>query len=237
MTAAIAFRRHVTRIRPSSGVWAMAITLLLAATEAEAASCPVSDRPISVNLTTRFDTARVDHTKRREEIDRLFRETHGRATIPMDGGAVGLTVTRSEFRFNAQTQISPQRDGTYCVYLRSVDAQMNQVNTVVYINRDYPKGSCNYRVTYEHEKMHVGVYYFTQKDYAPRVRHALERLVRGVNPRIARSLEAARSLHAQAINAGIADLLAELEAERKRRNAALDTPDNYARERAKCPTW
>jgi hypothetical protein len=237
MTAAAAFRRHAARLGAWMGAWSLAAGLVLGAASAEAASCPVSDRPVSVDLTTRFDTARVDHTKSREDIDRLFQETHGRATIPMNGGAVGLTVTRSEFRFNARTRISPQRDGTYCVYLRTVEAQMNQVNTVVYINRDYPKGSCNYRVTYEHEKMHVGVYYFTQKDYAPRVKHALERLVRSVNPRAASSLEAARSLHAKAINAGIADLLAELEAERRRRNAALDTPENYARERAKCPTW
>jgi hypothetical protein len=85
--------------------------------------------------------------------------------------------------------------------------------------------------------MHVGVYYFTQRDYAPRVRERLQRLVRSINPQVVRTEAAAREVHTEIINRGIADVLADMEAERKRRNGALDTPENYRREQAKCPRW
>ncbi|MBB4285211.1 hypothetical protein [Roseospira goensis] len=211
---------------------------LVPATPAAAARCPGEDRPVQVRLDTRFDTARLDHTRGRDTINRLHQKTlEGEATIPTHGSAVGLTTTRSEFRFNTRTQYYRRSDGRYCVYLRAVEAELNQVDTMVYVSREFPKGSCNYNVTYQHEKKHVGIYYFTQKDYAPRIRAALARLVRNVNPRIVRSPADARTVHAAEINAGIAPLLAEMEAERKRRNALLDTPENYAAERAKCPTW
>ncbi|WP_299438981.1 hypothetical protein [uncultured Rhodospira sp.] len=210
---------------------------VLAVRPAQAIPCPGEDAPVRVELTTRFDTARVDHSRGRDAINAMFAEQRGKATIPQNGGAVGLTVTRSGFSFSTRTEIFRRRDGALCVYLRGVEAAMNQVDTVVYIAREYPKGSCNYRAIYEHEKMHVGVYYFTQKDYAPRVERELERLVRYVNPRVVRNRAEAREVHVEMINEGVAHVLEDMEAERRRRNAALDTPENYARERAKCPSW
>lgn len=218
---------------------ALIVPLLLAlGATAFAQSCPRDDRPVQVHLETRFDTARVDHTKSRNTINQMhLKSLAGQATIPSHGTAVGLTVTRSEFHYSTEVQFQRRRDGLYCVYLRSVDMQLNQVGTIVYISREFRKNSCNYNVTYEHEKKHVGIYYFTQKEYAPRFRETLARLVHGVNPQVVRTPAEARAIHATAIEVGLTPLLEEMEAERERRNGLLDTPQNYAAERAKCPTW
>ncbi|SDE86547.1 hypothetical protein [Rhodospira trueperi] len=200
-------------------------------------SCPGRDAPVQITLNTRFDPARLDHTRSRAQIHTMFQDSQSQPTMPVGGGAVGLTVTNAAFGFRTRIELFHRRDGMVCVYLRSVEAHMNQVDTVVYVAREYPKGSCNYDNIYEHEKMHVGVYYFTQRDYAPRVRERLQRLVRGINPQVVRTEAAAREVHTEILNRGVADLLADMEAERKRRNSALDTPENYRREQAKCPSW
>jgi len=204
-----------------------------------ATGCPGQDSAVIVRFESRFDTARVDHTREKRAIHRLFVQTNGAATRSHghSGTAVGLTRTQSEFSFNTSTQLYRRSDGMYCVYLREVEAHLNQTNTVVYVSREFPKDSCAYTVTYAHEKKHVGIYYFTQKDFAPRIEATLRRLVANVNPRVVRSREAARGVHVALINDGLAGILAELEAERTRRNAALDSEDNYAREQAKCSSW
>lgn len=209
----------------------------LSGAPALAASCPGQDRPVEVTLETRFDPARVNHSLSRDRIQAMFTQTNGPASIQGNSQAVGLTRTRSEFRFRTRTEMYTLGNGQVCVYLRGVEGELNQLETVIYVAREYPRGGCNYNVIYEHEKIHVGVYFFTQKTYAERLRRRITELTRRVNPRVARTQEAGRTLHAQIIEAGVADLLAGLEAERNRQNAALDSPGNYARERAKCPTW
>ncbi len=211
--------------------------LALAPPPVWAQACPGRDRPVQVTLETRFDPARVNHSLPIERINALYRQTEGDATVRGGERAVGLTRTRSEFRFQTRTEMFQRADGRYCVYLRKVEASLSQVDTTIYVAREYPRDSCNYKVIYEHEKIHVGVYFFTQQDYADRLRTLLGRLVRGVNPRIVANREQARTIHAGAIEGGVAGLLDAMEAERKRKNAALDSPENYARERAKCPAW
>lgn len=223
-------------IRPAVALWVLTGFLLLAP-GALAAGCPVQDQPVEVRFNTAFETARVDHTRSKAEIQAMYRESHGRATIPSGSEAVGLTVTHSEFRFNANTQLYRRNDGLYCVYLRTIDARLNQNDTVVYIAREFPKDSCPYTVTYHHEKQHVAVYYYTHKDFAPRIEAELRRRAAAARPRLVRSREAGRTLHAEELQAAMSDLLADMEDERRARNAALDTPENYERERAKCPTW
>lgn len=217
----------------------MAVPLLLAGMpgHAWAQACPGQDRPVEVTLETRFDPARVNHSLSIERINALFRRTQGDATVRGHERAVGLTQTRSEFHFETRTELFQRADGRFCVYLRRVEATLAQVDTTIYVAREYPRGGCNYRVIYEHEKIHVGVYYFTHRDYAARLERLLGSLVRNVNPRVVASQEEARRIHAGMIESGVASLLDSMEAERARKNAALDSPGNYARERAKCPTW
>lgn len=205
--------------------------------QAGAQSCPGRDRPVEVTLDAPFEPARVNHSLPIERIDALFRQTNGDATVRGAERAVGLTRTSSEFRFETRTEAFQRADGRFCVYLRRLDARLAQVDTTIYVAREYPRDSCNYSVIYEHEKIHVGIYYFTHQDYAERLQALLRRLVQGVNPRIVNTRAEARRAHAQAIEAGVAGLLDAMEAERKRKNAALDSPQNYARERAKCPSW
>ncbi|KAA5607482.1 hypothetical protein F1188_01580 [Roseospira marina] len=213
--------------------------LLGTATAAAAPTCPGHPQPVEVRFHARFDAARLDHTRGRHTINQMFLKSHGTATPPHGGlgTAVGLTATRSEFRFNTRTQMYRHANGGYCVYLRSVEAHLNQIDTVVYVAREFPKNSCAYDVTYAHEKKHVGIYYFTHKEFAARIETALRRLVLDVNPRLASSREAARTVHATMIEQGLADLLADLDRERTERNAMLDSDESYAREQAKCPSW
>jgi hypothetical protein len=204
---------------------------------AAAQVCPVQDQAVDVHFDTAFDTARVDHTRSKAQIQRMFLESEGRATIPAGSEAVGLTVTHTEFRFRTSTQLYLREDGRYCVYLRGVRANLNQNDTVVYIAREYPKATCPYDVTYAHEKRHVAVYYYTHRDFAPRIEAELRRLVATARPRLADTREQGRTLHASELNDALSGLLSAMDAERRRRNAALDTPENYERERAKCPSW
>ncbi|MQX35167.1 hypothetical protein [Roseospira navarrensis] len=207
---------------------------------AVAASCPGERRPVTVEFSTRFDTASLDHTRRKEYIHGLFIKQNALNRRPHGGAqemAVGLTATQSQFGFNTNVQVYRREGGGYCAYLRSVESYLNQIDTKVYVSRDFPRHSCAYEVTYAHEKKHVGIYYFTQKDFAPRIEARLRDLVSNTAPRVVGSVEEARRVHAREINAGMQPILDALEAERTRRNGMLDTPENYAREQAKCDNW
>lgn len=227
-------RRH--GVKAGRGVLLLLLALGMAG-PAGAVSCPGEDAPVDLTFRSVFDRARLDHTRSAASINAMFEQSKRDATIPRSGGAVGLTTSQSEFRFSTRVQYYQRSDGRYCVYLRSVDAHLNQRNTVIYVARDFPRGSCNFDVVYEHEKQHMRIHYRTLQEYAPRVKRALQSLVQGLNPMVVRTVAEARSHHAWVINDGVKHLLEDMEEEKRRRNAALDTPENYARESAKCPTW
>ncbi|MBB4264730.1 hypothetical protein [Roseospira visakhapatnamensis] len=219
------------------GAMLLLALLMAAATPAHAASCPGADREVALTFRSVFDRARLDHTKPAATIDAMFTRMRKDASIARRGSAVGLTVTQSEFRFSTQIQYYKRSDGRFCVYLRSVDAHLNLRDTVIYVAREYPRGSCNFDVIYEHEKQHMRIHYRVLKAYAPRVKRTLQALIQHLNPRVVRTLDEARNEHAEVINNGVADLIESMESDRMRFNAALDTPENYARERDKCPSW
>jgi len=221
-----------------AGLGAILLLMILGvATPADAASCHREDAPVELTFRSVFDRARLDHTKSAATINAMFERSQQDASIARKGGAVGLTTSQSEFRFSTQVRYYRRSDGLYCVHLKSVDAHLNQRNTTIYVAREFARGSCNFDVVYEHEKQHMRIHYRTLQEYAPRVKRALQRLVQRLDPRVVRTVAEVRNAYVDTINDGVEPLLEAMEEENRRRNQALDTPENYARESAKCPTW
>jgi len=214
-------------------VLATAITAQAFAAE----SCPGRRAPVDVTFQSDFQRVRLDHTKSAAAIHGLFLKSQKDASVTKGGRAVGLTTSRTEFRVETQTETYRRTDGRYCVYLRSVTAHLDQRDTVIYVAREFPRGSCNFNVIYAHEQQHMRIHYRVLQEYAPKVKRALSVVVERINLLVVRSLGEARSAHVDGINDGVTFLLDAMEKERAARNAALDTAENYANEQAKCPTW
>jgi len=234
--------RGRSRACPGSGL-GMALVVMLAtltvAAPAGAADCPFEAPDPTLTFRATLEQARLDHTKTSAEILALSNGLRHHSSTAQPGITVGTTITYDQpaVRFEVHIAYTKLRDGRYCTTLRSVDAQFKQPQPIIYVSSEYPKGSCNYNVIYEHEKQHLRIHVRTFRIYAPQIKRALLTLMHGFEPRVVNDPQDALDWYLKRLNEGARPLLDEMEADRVRRNAALDSPENYARENAKCSSW
>ncbi len=204
---------------------------------AAAESCPEDTTPVVVNVRSVFEQARLDHTKSLAAIGRLAQTYPNHVSMPSNMAPIGLMVSAQRYRANATFRVMPRRDGRLCVYVRSIDAELNARDITIYVPREYKRGSCNFEVVYEHEKQHMRILFRTLQAYAPRAERALERLAEDINPIVAASRTEVRDALNTRVLQSLKTVVDAMEAERDRRDRILDSPDNYRREQDKCPTW
>ncbi len=207
----------------------------LVAPIAEAALCPSPRKAPKIRVSIEPGEVTWDHSLDEAEIKAVTDEERGYVTGPWHR-PIGLTT--SEFGAHYSTSFSiGKATGGYCAYLAEAEVTVGYAQTTVYINRDYPEGSCQYQVVYEHELEHVRVNHETLKAYKPKIIKALKRMIRSKGGIFVHRKEEARSAYLLAIRRSLNPVLDQIVAERDRGNGKLDTRDNYAREHAKCDSW
>ncbi len=148
---------------------------------------------------------------------------------------LGLTDISDSFRAQFETFSLPRSNGI-CVWLGRVEALLGNQIMNVYVADEYPPDSCEYKVILAHENTHVRFNVETLRDWAPTIQAALVESARRKFPAIFPSQPGSDDLNRYLLDnmANVFDLMNQ---DMAKRNATIDTPENYARENAKCDHW
>ncbi len=219
----------------------VAIVVLAWASAAAAAPCVATGEAVPVQVEIRPGTVVYDNGHSRAQIGRLS-QSRGQGSATSAGvlhgwEPVGLTTADTQFRLRAEVIARSIDRRRYCVHLESVDAVLGYDDLRVYVARRYRPGSCAHANVLDHENRHVSIFRTTLEQYAPRLRRLLVDSAARLGPVISLSPnDGARHLQS-ALQDTAMPLFEDMTRALSAAHAKLDTPENYAREQARCNDW
>lgn len=167
-----------------------------------------------------------------KDLTRLSPQSQGRHGH--DASWVTGGLTHSDIRLKLDVQFGGMRDDrtkTTCVWITS--AHMNVVyQPVIYIAQEFSQSPCRSRETLAHEQRHVGVDVQTLNDYLPLMRQNLEQAARGQlqpTPFPTYQEQKARQILYDTLASAVKNVWDTMGQVRAQRQAAIDTPAEYAR--------
>lgn len=206
-----------------------------AAFAAAASPCAPSRTPITLDFTTKAPPPIYNNRLTVAGIRNLF-ATRGQPLGDRHQKALGVTYVETLLSMQAATRIKPQGRG-FCVYLDRIDADFGWDRMEVYVASEYKPGSCEYRMVLDHENQHVGINQRALKDSAPRVRAALEAILRDQGPVYVASPDGAADRALTAIHSRMSGSLDAFQRTMAEGNGIIDTDSNYEAVSQMCEGW
>ena len=153
--------------------------------------------------------------------------------FPITGGYTSGKI-KADFQMQFAYQAYPQ--SRFCLWPGQVRVYVTYTPDV-FIASEYAEGSCQYKDTVKHEFRHVQADIDTLKEYLPELEAAAKAEARRMEappPQTRARMEQSRQDFVNRLQASIADPLERLDAERKKRQALIDTRAEYQRASHAC---
>ncbi|PWC33100.1 hypothetical protein [Azospirillum sp. TSO35-2] len=156
----------------------------------------------------------------------------GRSAGPVgtaSGHVLGLTLAR----YGEQSQVSALfktlSDGTYCAAPSAVTIAFGFQQRTVHVAREIPVDSCLHGEVLAHEMRHIAVDEALLREVTPQIRSRLAAVVAGMGPVRSRSQNQAMAAVRRPLEAAMRSIMSEFGRERDRRQAQVDTAEEYER--------
>jgi hypothetical protein len=162
-----------------------------------------------------------------------------RSGLTSQDGAVVRGLTESAFHSKLSVTLSAMttKEGV-CVHPDAIDLHIGFDPVIVYIERDYAPGTCQFEAIDAHEKGHVRNMDRTLEAALPKIRRALEDAARDPRlPLFARDEETAQRGAVAVIDAALNVPLDDFAKARTALDGVLDSPDSYRALKSSCLTW
>ncbi len=217
----------------------------LGAAQAEGFVCPAAPAP-QVVVTPHEDLIIYDYNQNRAAMNALGHDilagAHADARTYVGGLAHGVIAT--QMRANFQTMTQSQRgaaagNGSGCIWITQVTVTLNYQPTI-YVSREYQPETCYRRAVLEHEHKHVMIDRQLIQDYLPVLQQAAQTAAQAtgvIGPVSEGELQAISGNLENQLSVQLKTAMDQLSAERNRRQAMVDTPQEYARVQAQCQQW
>ena len=118
--------------------------------------------------------------------------------------------------------------GGHCVYLTSLDVDFGWRRMQVYVASEFASGSCEYNSMLYHENQHVAVNNGAVREYAPRFRAEIERILRVQQPAFAANPDNGMRTALKTVDSAMAVVFDQFQDTMAACNAPLDSASNYA---------
>ena len=200
-----------------------------------AAPCAPLRTPITLDFTTQAPGPVYNNRLTVAGIRNLF-ATRGAPVGERHQKALGVTYVETVLGLQAATRIKPEGRG-FCVYLDKVSADFGWERMEVYVAAEYKPGSCEYRMILDHENQHVAINRGALKDSAPRVRAALEAILRDQGPLYVTNPNGSADRALTAIHSRMTSALDGFQRVMAEGNAVIDTDSNYEAVSQMCEGW
>lgn len=203
---------------------------------AAAAVCAASQKPVKVSV--KSDPGKV-----------LFKTGHGRADLKRmqqgssrgraAGGMNPLGLTLTDFRFSIKTtvRLSPLGGGRYCASPESFEMNIGFSDFLVYIDRRYKRGTCEYRAIRKHENTHVSLYRAYLARHLPELRSRAEIAARRIKPAVVGSTDGGAKYIQDKMQSSIKPIIDRISREADAANAKIDTQKSYRYVQSQCNGW
>lgn len=172
----------------------------------------------------------------RSDLMRIHRNQLKRP-LPKNWRPLGLTLT--DFRFSIRTAVkaTTNGDGRFCVYPDRFDIDIGFSDFIVYIDRQYPKGSCEYRAIREHEDTHVSLYRSHLSRHEKNLKRTIKDTAASIKPIIVRSPNQGARQIQRKMQTRISPIIKRLNRQADDANARIDTRESYRDVQALCDNW
>jgi len=202
----------------------------------QAAVCPPPPR-VQIRVQLIDPPPRIMRTKSLNQIN-ASANTHG--LVGQGKRALGITESELEaslnIKFVGQRQVLGQAVTT-CLNVKSINARFGHRKLQVNLPREYPRGSCKYKVVYRHEMAHVAVARRTLRKYAILLRAALERAVQQSNPMRVRTMKLGAAAYQKRLQAVMTAIGKQFEVAANAQHAQIDAPGSPYAATGACQGW
>ena len=191
----------------------------------------------TVSISTSYGDLQYDHSKSRRQLTRLHLNMYKSRKL---GGNLlnGLSTFEHAININAKIRKETIPTGITCVYPKEVNLHFGAgENPIIYIARDYEKGTCMYNVVLRHEQTHQQINQSVLEYYLPEVQDKFIDVVknnviasRSYNINITTAQEELQKKYLEVLNPILEDVKTKTEAEQ----AKLDSDENYDYEASIC---
>lgn len=125
-----------------------------------------------------------------------------------------------------------------CVYLKNINVEV-KIDPTIFIAREYQRGSCYHNAVLGHERKHVREDQLIVNKYVGRIGRALQDLIKGKNEgfgpyRLNRLSDVQKNIQG-AVNQVVTRYNDDMNKERRRRQQAIDSLEEYESIGARCP--
>lgn len=162
------------------------------------------------------------------------------ATLSTDGHWMIGGLNRADIGGNYSVQYEQrihEQAGTACIAPMKIEYEIVYTSTI-YMAKDFKPASCRYGATMAHQKRHVATDLRIIEKHIPHIRAALQKAAGDIGirgPFTGEELPSAREKIAEDIAVAADPAMQALRSERRKRQAEIDTYDDYARDTAACP--
>jgi hypothetical protein len=211
--------------------YTLLLLLSLFPLSAAAFQCPLTARPV-ISLVARQDPVSYNYEQTLAQLQqqKIANSVHSGGT----GVTMGAATSQMVYGYQLKYQMAGIPGGPLCATIIRVDVDVKFTNNVIYLARELPPGSCIRREVLQHEEKHASedLYLIQEKRYV--MENTLERAVREIGTINAANPDAAQRQLQDRIGPIIQREFDGLMRERARRQALVDTPQEYERVSKSC---
>jgi hypothetical protein len=194
--------------------------------------CPLTARPV-VSLEARQDPVSYDYSQNLNQLQQkhITNSVHSHGT----GVTMGAAASQMAYGYKLKYQMAGiEGQSPVCAALIRVDVEIKFTNNIIYLASELPPGSCIRREVLLHEEKHMreDLYLIQEKRYV--IQQVIERAIRDIGTVNANSPEEAQQELQRRIAPIIDRETQNLMQERTRRQALVDTPQEYERVSKSC---
>ena len=199
--------------------------------------CPRPGQAPKVTVTAKPGALRLDRSLDDKALTALVQKLERNMHLTR-GRPLGLTVGPISARYRTAIRYRKHQHGGYCVWLSGAQVSVGFEALTVYLDRAYQEGSCEYAAILAHEMTHVRLNREIVKKYLPQLRRVIANALRAKpSIRVLGVKRQARDAYLLYLKRRLARTLRAMEAQRRRQNAGIDTPESYRAIREKCANW
>ena len=197
--------------------------------------CSPYRTPITLDFKTLNPAPVYNNRLSVQGIRNLFRE-HTEAVVGPHARALGITYAETTYSAEGHSVAQEVRGG-YCVYLTALNLNFGYKRMQVYVASEFAPGTCEYRAVLDHENQHVAIYTGALRQFAPRFRAEVEKILGVQQPVFTRSAQAGMDTALKAAENGMTALLSQFQMITDQGNAPLDSASNYQATAGLCANW
>jgi hypothetical protein len=196
--------------------------------------------PVDVEVNLDYVAPQEDVTQTAVQIDAAMRND-ANSSLAADRRGVYVGVTKStlqmHYDFAFGNRVNAARNAA-CPFVQKATYTFIY-HPEVYIASDFLRMACRYGVTVMHEQRHVDAFLQTVNEYMPQMKQELDDYIAHMpQKQPVTAKEAIDDRHQEIMNevtASLNPLLGQFDEINHQRQAAIDTPENYAHDDAICP--